>query len=151
MMSSYGRQSFNLPIFWHKEPWRTMCKKSRWGNKNLFDFIQFFLNLHPNKILPTLGDNIFKHVYINKNLAYGVCIYCSYIKLSLSAGENANHSCFNVTPTVCSFLIYFLKNAIHACTMQWTPVFQWFQQIPGILDTTVTINSKSGTLYTPYW
>lgn len=39
-------------------------------------------------------------MYINKNLAYGMCIYCSYIKLSLSAGENANHSCFNVTPTV---------------------------------------------------
>lgn len=33
MMSSYERQSFNLPIFWHKEPWRTTCKKSRSGNR----------------------------------------------------------------------------------------------------------------------
>lgn len=42
MMSSYERQSFNLPILWHKEPRRTMCKKSLWGNRICFISLFFF-------------------------------------------------------------------------------------------------------------
>lgn len=146
MMSSHERQSFNLPIFWHKKPWTTMYKKSRWGNRICLILFQFFLDLHPSKNLSTLKDNIFIHMCINKNLAYGMCsISCSYIKLSLSAGENANSLMLQCNSN-CVYL--FLIKCI-TCPMQWTPVFQWFQQIPGILDTTVTINSKSGTLYTP--
>lgn len=78
-----------------------LCVKSL-GEETEFVWFysNFFLDLHPSKNLSTLEDNIFIHMYINKNLAYGMCIYSSYIKLRLSAGENANHSCFNVTPTV---------------------------------------------------
>lgn len=61
-------------------------------------------------------------------------IYCSYIKLSLSAGENANSLMLQCNSNcICSFRAYFKKKC-NTCTMQ-SPVFQWFQQTPGILDT----------------
>lgn len=66
-----------------------LCIKSLGEETKIYS--NFFLDLHPSKNLSTLKDNIFIHMCINKNLAYGMCsIYCSYIKLSLSAGENAN-------------------------------------------------------------
>lgn len=54
--------------------------------------------------------------------------------LSLSAGENANSLMLQCNSNcICSFRAYFKKKC-NTCTMQ-SPVFQWFQQTPGILDT----------------
>lgn len=61
------------------------------------------------------------------------------------------HSCFNATPTVSAVFKFIFDNMHYMYNAVNTSIpAQWFQQIPGILDTTVTINSKSGTLYTPY-
>lgn len=86
---------------------------------------------------------------INKNLAYGMCsIYCSYIKLSLSAGENANSLMLQCNSNcVCNFRIYFKKNAVHVpfSEHQYSNGSNRYQG-----SWILTINAKSGTLYEPY-